>query len=819
MTWIAHIRQEGDDKIIQSVTNHLEQVANIASNNSSKLGLSKAGELLGLLHDFGKFSQAFQNYIGSATGVINQDEDEYVDSVRLKGRIDHSTAGAKFIWDRAKGQKQSTEIAAQVLSLCLASHHSGLIDCISVDGGNMFEERLNRPEERIHYSETVKKADKELITRITDLISGGEVFNTILDSLKKIALKENSQYSITAQFQCGLMARMLFSCLIDADRIDTSDFENPKNGKQRQHGQFTGWDQLISKLEQKLQTLKNRQHKNPIDEIREKVSEACKEKAKNATGVFTLTVPTGGGKTLASLRFALHHAKIHKLDRIIYIIPYTTIIEQNANLAREILEREECEYSRIVLEHHSNLVPELQNWKTKILTENWDAPIIFTTSVQFLETIFKGGTRSARRMHQLARSVIVFDEIQTLPVKTTHMFCNAINFLANHCNSSVVLCTATQPLFNKVSEVKGRISFSNRNEIMPDVKDLFRELKRVEVINGTKPSGWEITEIVQLAIEQVGEFKSCLIITNTKTKARELYESCVQLSDILVYHLSTNMCPAHRMAKLKEIRKILKLNKSIICVSTQLIEAGVDIDFGMVIRFVAGLDSIAQAAGRCNREGRRATGKVYVVNPKEENIDSLHDIKTGRDISYRILDEMNNPEADLPDDLIHPNVMERYYQYYFYNRAYEMSYPVDVERNDNLLNLLSINSYSVSEYNRINDREPKLFFRQAFATAGEQFNAIDAPVQGIIVPYSGNGNKIVADLFSEFALEQQYELLRKAQNYTVNAFPDVIKKLKEQKAIREVPEIGVLVLTDPRLYHPEFGLVTDIITDYETLIK
>ena len=535
-------------------------------------------------------------------------------------------------------------------------------------------------------------------------------------------------------------------------------------------------------------------------------------------GVFTLTVPTGGGKTLASLRFALHHANKHKLDRLIFIIPYTSIIDQNARVVRDILEVEKNDQGKFVLEHHSNLLPELQNWKTKILSENWDAPIIYTTSVQFLETLFSGGTRSARRMHQLARSVIVFDEIQTLPIKTIHLCCNAINFLTIHCHSSVVLCTATQPLLNKVNKEKGYIRFSEKNEIISDGKTIFKNLKRVEVINKIKPSGWEIPEISHLAIEQISKKLSCLIIVNTKKNAREIYEELIQHTAFPVYHLSTSMCAAHRMASLNEIREKLKESKPIICVSTQLIEAGVDVDFGTVIRFVSGIDSIVQAAGRCNRNGKRPSGKVFVINPKNESIDSLHDIKTGRDISMRIFEELRNSKSGLPNDLTHPQVIERYFQYYFYNRAAEMDYNVDVGRNDTLLNLLSNNSISVSEYSREHDKEPQMYFRQSFATAGNVFKAIDAPTQGIVVPYSKNGKKIVADLFSQFAVEQQYKLLQKAQKYTVNTFPNEIKKLAEQKAVREVPEIGVLVLNDLRFYHPQFGLSTEIKTEYETLI-
>ncbi len=661
-----------------------------------------------------------------------------------------------------------------------------------------------------------RKADDELLIKINNLLDDGEYISEVIN-LFKIINKNNSN-EILKKFQAGLAARMLFSCLIDADRVDTANFENSKQAKLRQNGRYVGWEVLIERLEKKLQGFEKKPYKTPVDGIRKIVSDACFTKAKDEMGVFTLTVPTGGGKTLASLRFALHHANKHKLDRLIFIIPYTSIIDQNARVVRDILEVEKNDQGKFVLEHHSNLLPELQNWKTKILSENWDAPIIYTTSVQFLETLFSGGTRSARRMHQLARSVIVFDEIQTLPIKTIHLFCNAINFLTIHCHSSVVLCTATQPLLNKVNKEKGYIRFSEKNEIISDGETIFKNLKRVEVINKIKPSGWEIPEISHLAIEQISKKLSCLIIVNTKKNAREIYEELIQHTAFPVYHLSTSMCAAHRMASLNEIREKLKESNPIICVSTQLIEAGVDVDFGAVIRFVSGIDSIVQAAGRCNRNGKRPSGKVFVINPKNESIDSLHDIKTGRDISMRIFEELRNSKSGLPNDLTHPQVIERYFQYYFYNRAAEMDYNVDVGRNDTLLNLLSKNSISVSEYSREHDKEPLMYFRQSFATAGNVFKAIDAPTQGIVVPYSENGKKIVADLFSQFAVEQQYKLLQKAQKYTVNTFPNEIKKLAEQKAIREVPEIGVLVLNDLRFYHPQFGLSTEIKTEHETLI-
>jgi len=813
--YIAHVRKNGEE---QSVKKHLEQVAYLSSINAGKIGLPQAGEIIGLLHDFGKYSEAFQSYIGSATGIIDQDADEYVQVGELKGKIDHSTSGAQYIWEGFKSKNGQSRIAAHILGLCIASHHSGLIDCMTPEGVDNISKRLNKSAELTFLNEVSQKAESDLIERINKLLNQEDIVKELMLHLKKIATAENSQYSIKTQFQFGLMIRMLYSCLIDADRQDTADFENPRQAKPRQAGNYIGWKELISRLELKLREFGQAPNKNKIDEIRSAISDACLKRAKDQTGVFTLTVPTGGGKTLASLRFALHHAEKNSLDRIFYVIPFTSIIDQNARVVREILEIDKAEAGRIVLEHHSNLVPEVQNWNNKLLTENWDAPIIFTTMVQLLETLFAGGTRSARRMHQLANSVIIFDEIQTLPVRTVHLFCNAINYLTNYCRSSVVLCTATQPLLNKVSEEKGRVSFDERNEIMPNVEKLFHDLKRVEVENKSKPNGWSSNEIAELAAKQANETGSCLVIVNTKKNARVIYEDCLKNENIPVYHLSTSMCSSHRMEKLNEIRRKLDLKEPLICISTQLIEAGVDVDFGTVVRFVAGLDSIAQAAGRCNRNGRRSIGKVFVINPTDETIDSLPDIKIGKEVTERVFREMANPNSDLPEEVINPHTMSRYFQYYFYNRAEEMSFNIDNGRSDNLLNMLSINSNAVSEHIRINNKKPEIYFRQSFKSAADAFKALDAPTQGIVIPFE-EGKEIIAGLFSQYAVEKQYELLRRAQRYTVNVFPNVLKKLMEVSAIKAVPEIGVLTLSDPRYYHPEFGLSTEIATQYETLIK
>lgn len=814
---IAHIRTTTEGKVVQTITEHLFAVSLIAKTNASKIGLAKAGELLGLLHDIGKFSKQFQSYIRSANGILDQDADVTIDPGSLKGKIDHSTAGAQYLWSLIKNDNPKDRIPGQLLAMCLVSHHSGLIDCLSIDGENNFIKRIEKADDQTHLEEVLKRAESEILERIRTLVDDPECFSSIIQNLKKIVYKENSEKSITAQFQAGMMLRMLFSCLIDSDRIDAADFDSPNSARLRKNGNQADWDILIQRLEKHVNAFNNKTNGSKVDVLRNQISSACLKKATENTGVFTLTVPTGGGKTLASLRFAMHHAKKHNLDRIIYVIPYTSIIDQNAQVVRDILEVDENEKGNIVLEHHSNLLPEIQSWKNKFLSENWDAPVVFTTSVQFLETLFGGGTRGARRIHQLANAVMIFDEVQTLPIKTTHMFCNAVNYLTNHCHSSAVLCTATQPLLNKVSAEKGRIHFDKSNEIMPDILSLFADLKRVEVINQTKPTGWDVDEIATLAIHETEDSGSCLIIVNTKKNARTIHEVICKKSRYPVYHLSTNMCPAHRMFVLNEIRD--KLGKfPLICVSTQLIEAGVDVDFGSVIRFVAGLDSIAQAAGRCNRNGRRTVGKVFIVNPANETIKSLKDIKVGKEITTeRIFYHHSRKPADKSADLLSPDWMDQYFEYYFYQRANEMVYPVDIGRDDNLLELLSTNRKSTSEHIRKKkSMQPEIYFRQSFAKAAEAFKAIDAPTRGIVVPY-GEGEKVIADLFSLTSTANPSELLRKAQRYTVNVFPEVINILSSNGALMVVKDMDVIVL-DKQYYHDDYGLSTLMVKGMENLI-
>ncbi len=819
--YIAHIRKDGGAS--QCLGDHLLGVAQKAKNLAVKINLEPQGELIGLLHDVGKYSDAFQTYLKSAVGLIKQDEDEFVDARGLKGKVDHSTAGAQLVWRELSGQGSMGRIVGQILGLCIASHHSGLIDCLSSDttrpAEDMFTRRISKRDDRSHFPEAEMKMDALIGKRFRELVGSPGLIDGLKESIRQVMIRDDikgldpSKNTIT-QFKLGLLVRVLFSCLIDADRIDTADFEKPRAARHRFNGQYTGWPLLIERLEKHLQGFNFR---NPIDEIRRSISDHCLSSATRDKGIYTLTVPTGGGKTLASLRFALHHAERHKMDRVIYVIPFTSIIDQNAKVVRDILEPTKADRGRVVLEHHSNLTPEQQGWKEKMLTENWDAPIVFTTSVQLLEAIFGGGTRGARRMHQLANAVLIFDEIQTLPVNCVHLFCNAMNFMAEHCGSTVLLCTATQPLLNRVDQSKGALKFTKNDELMPDVKGLFDDLKRVEVLNRRKSGGWTDEEIARLAQDEVMQSGSCLVIVNTKKSAQTLFRLCREAAGMQTFHLSTSMCPAHRREILEQIRQLLDDESPVLCISTQLIEAGVDVDFGAVIRYTAGLDSVAQAAGRCNRNGRQKdadgnprVGRVHVVNPTVENVDSLQDILCGKRITERLLDDVEAGSEDCGGNLIGPKAIERYFEYFFFARHQEMDYPVSAQtvgRDDTLLNLLSSNSLALDEYGRNYGTAPNIYLRQSFMAAARAFKVIDAPTRGIIVPYGEAGRDLVNALCSAFEVETQFELLRRAQQYTVNVFPQDLEKFQKAWAVHEIQkDVAILYLADVRYYNQSFGL-------------
>ncbi len=786
---IAHRRKSDGGE--QTLIKHLQESSQLARGFAAKIGLSEIGRILGLLHDFGKASDKYQGYLRSQEGLINPDEDGYVDAHR--GEIDHSTAGAQLIFEKlANNRGQEGKILAQFLALAIASHHSGLIDCLKPDGFDEFKRRITRDLGQTHLTEVRSKLpdiERQLNGILVQPIEK-RFFAKIFDELE-----QDTDSKETLAFKQGLLARFLLSCLLEADRLNTADFEHPENEEIRNYGKYVSWDTLIERLEakyaeyaQKTAQMQSGQARE-VNELRAQVAQACLDAATKPKSIYQLTVPTGGGKTEASLRFALHHARAHGMDRVFYIVPYITIIDQNADKVRQIMEKED-ERGKVVLEHHSNFVPSDDTCRRhNLLAENWDAPIVFTTQVQFLEALFSTGTRDARRMQQLVNSVIIFDEVQTVPIRITHMFTTALRFLADNCGSTFVLCTATQPPFDKTGNPYRELNIPQENHIIQNEPDLFQRLKRVEVHDERKPGGWSNAEIADLAERALKKKGSVLIVVNTRPSALTLYQEVEGRNlGAALYHLSTNMCPVHRMDILEnEIKPKLKAKKPVICISTQLIEAGVDIDFGAVIRALAGLDSIAQSAGRCNRHGEREDrGDVWVVNVKDENLKRLPDIELGRTQADTILNFYKRNPADYDNDALGLQAIEKYYYYYFQRRENELDYPVGLcdglEHDDNLFNLLGRNAHAYT------GQVDKRSLKQSFMTASKIFCVIKSPTIGVIVPY-GEGREIIAALCGDIDIRQKRELLKRAQRYSVQLYrgrKGQFETMKEKEAIHAI---------------------------------
>jgi len=813
---IAHWRKH--DREAQSLRAHLLETSQLAERFAAKVGLSEVGRMLGMLHDLGKASNKYQDYLRTKEGLISPDEDCY--SQARRGEIDHSTAGAQLVYRKLANRGQEGKFLAQFSALVLASHHSGLIDCLTPDGKNNFQERMDKSDKDTRFTEAIWKLP-DISQQLDDILSH-PIEHRFCKRIYE-ELKETVDSKETLAFKRGLLARFLLSCLLDADRSNTADFEAPENELMRNYGKRHPWTVLIERLERKysefgcaLAQMDTASHSYEVNQARAQVARACRDSAARPRGIYRLTVPTGGGKTLASLRFALHHAETHKMDRIFYVVPYITIIDQNADKVRNILELP-GEREKVVLEHHSNLTPQEEARRHNLLAENWDSPVIFTTQVQFLESLFGGGTRDARRMHQLANAIIILDEVQTVPIRMTHMFNTAMRFLVHDCGATVLLCTATQPPFGETGNDFRSLFIPPENHIIQNEHSVFKGLKRVEVHDERKPGGWTWKEIADLIEHALREKGSVLAVMNTRASTRALYEAIKNRKLATTYHLSTNMCPAHRLDILAKIIAKLEAKEPLICISTPLIEAGIDIDFGAVIRALAGLDSIAQSAGRCNRHGmREGLGSVWVVNPLNENLDRLPDIKIGREKAQTVLDDFRDDAGRFSGDRIGLQAIAKYYSHYFKVNEKEMDYPVSrnsgIGRDDDLFNLLAANKLAVNAYSNAQQVAPDILLRQSFRSAMKEFQVIGSITRGAVVPYL-YGKSLIVELCAAPELEKQHGLLREAQRYSVNLFEHQFDKLLKVGAIQEVqPDSGVYHLNE-QYYSEDFGWDNEQISD------
>lgn len=699
LLFFAHVAK--DDRK-QTVEDHLIGTAKRSEAFAADFEAAAFGRLVGRAHDIGKASEPFQK--------------------RLAGgpKVDHATAGAI----------ECAKIDAFMAACCVASHHGGLTDF-----GNIV---------------TDQPGDSTFIGRLKRGILGGIPPYTWSGNLPKVPLEPDFQNN---DFTLSFWIRMLYSCLVDADFLDTEEFMS--GGAVRRDG----YDTLPVLLE-RLQAYISPWFppKNELNRSRCDILNTCLKAGHAPRGIYTLTVPTGGGKTVASLAFALKHAVENGMKRAIYVVPYTSIIEQNADVFKKILG--ECN----VIEHHSGASfdsdEETNGPKSlrQLATENWDAPVIVTTAVQFFESLYSNKSSKCRKLHNIANSVIIFDEAQMLP--TAHLLpcVGAIANLVTHFNVTAVLCTATQPVLNDL--IRSFCPKIEVKEICPDTVGLYDRFRRVTFCNGGNMTNAE------LAME-LGQQNQTLCIVNTRKAAQQIYQLLPSEGS---FHLSTLMYPAHRQAVLKTVRERLKQGAPCRVVSTSLIEAGVDVDFPTVYRELSGLDSILQAAGRCNREGKRNAA---------ESIVTYFEGETPTPLLFRIGIGATREALTGGRDPGDPESIRRYFT------AYRSLMGSNLDKSRIVEHL----------------RNGIIGCRLPFETVASDFSFIDQETGTVYIPM-GEGAELCKTLL---AGEGTKAIYRKAGRYSVSVYDRHYQALLDAGDIQPIDEESA-VLVNPALYDKNRGL-------------
>lgn len=738
----------------EPLAHHLAAVGARAAGFAAAFGLAEPARVAGLLHDIGKCSPAFQAYIARP-----QDEG----AGKSRGP-DHSTAGARVVLE------SYGEGIGRLLAFAIAGHHASLADAAD----------LRRRLDKGNY--TIEPYDG------WQAHSGALPVAALVKPTRKLVDSKHPG------FIWAFLTRMLFSCLVDADFLETEAFYARAKGETVERGGHASLTDLRERLQRAMIVKRAEAPASPVNDLRARVLDHAVAKAVLPPGLFTLTVPTGGGKTLASLSFALEHAVRHGMDRVIYVIPYTSIIEQTAEVFREALKSRDD-----VLEHHASF-----DWeraadatrgaaggddegasgieKLRRAAENWDVPIVVTTAVQFFESLFANRPSRCRKLHNLARAVIVLDEAQTLPLELLRPCMAALDELCANYGASVVLCTATQPALREKDGFKRGFRIGDDRELAPDPRALYAALRRVTVEVRAEP----VTDAAIAA--RFAEQPQMLCIVNSRAHARELFEAIRDLPGAT--HLTTLMCQRHRQAVLQDVRGRLKKGEPVRLVATSLIEAGVDVDFPEVWRAVAGLDAIAQAAGRCNREGRLQAGRVVVFRPAEAR--SPRALEAFWQATRMIVPKHG-------DDLLGLDAIEAYFGELYWQKGDDALDAVEV---DGVRGVLAA----------IGPRARTLDF--PFRSIAEAFRLIDDVMEPVIVPWRADRSDDDAEHLMRRirAMDRPCTAdLRQLQKYTVSIPRKAREAWLAMGALRSIhPALGDSLLAFEDLAHYRAGTGLDL---------
>ena len=717
------------------LSEHLHGTGMRAAGFLDAVGEADIGRVAGLLHDLGKYTQEFQARLAGGNQHVN-----------------HSTAGAKVAVDRFGKH------LGKMLAYCIAGHHSGLANGVNGEQTTALEARL---EEKVPLPDPIWEQEIALPA-----------------NLQSPRLKPRDRD--TAGFCAALFIRMLFSALVDADYLDTEGYFTGLEGGTKPRGQHPALGELRERLNAYLDQLVAGAEAGSVNDLRQEVLAHVRGKAAESPGLFTLTVPTGGGKTLASLAFALDHARLHGLARVIYVIPYMSIIEQTAAVFRKALQGRDTDEPDFVIEHHSTFDEERigrreARDKLRLAMENWDAPIIVTTAVQFFESLFSNRPSRCRKLHNIANSVVILDEAQTLPLQYLRPCVAALDELARNWRTSVVLCTATQPALAQSNGFIG--GFEDVRELAPEPKRLYRTLKRTRVRHEGQLDDAALAE-------RLHESPQALCIVNTRRHARELYERMADAEGAA--HLTTLMCARHRREKLDVVRERLRNGAPVRLITTSLVEAGVDLDFQVVWRAEAGLESIIQAAGRCNREGRAEMGDVFVFKPSDEE-----GHKPSPEIG-QFADAARSVMRSHSDDPMSLDAIDAYFRKLYWLKGDDALDAMDILR-------------------LLRERGRSLDF--PFETIAREFRLIETAMAPVIVPWcstDGRDDRAKRLLEELRWVERPGRIAGQLQPYVVQVPPQVRTALLTAGAAEVVRkadfEQQFVVLVNMDLYGPDTGL-------------
>jgi len=717
--YYAHSLERKPPSEWQPLEEHLRNVAKMAKSFAEGFGAGDWGYLAGLWHDIGKYSDEFQKMLGTEEG-----SDAHIET--KPGQVDHSTAGAQHAF-------KSSNDKGKMLAYAIAGHHAGLLDGKSND--TCLYNRLKKtiPD----YSSCPERI-------LNNKSLGGPPLDLNIHNPKRFG------------FQISFFIRMIYSCLVDADFLDTEAFMGREKSSWRKG--YTALHELDTKLGFALKQLSSSAPRTSINKHRAAILKNCLDASELPQGLFSLTVPTGGGKTLSSLAFAMKHAVKYNLKRIIYVIPYTSIIEQNAKVFRDILGE------NAVLEHHSNFEPDEEDHRSRLASENWDAPIIVTTNVQFFESLYRSRSSRCSKIYNIANSVVILDEAQMLPVPLLKPCLDVLRELSGAYRTSIVLCTATQPALSTTETFKDGLE--GVREIVSDPGKLYVEFKRVRVKKLPVISDNELAD-------RLNEHKQVLCVVNTRGHARRIFERIRDETEGC-YHLSALMCPEHRTATLNKIRSALLDSSPCRVISTQLIEAGVDIDFPVVFRSDAGIDSIAQAAGRCNREGELLEGgQVFVFSP-EDGSPPGH---------FRQTSQTADSVMRHHDDFLSLEAVTEYFRSLYWMKGEKLD-----------------------EYQILDDiGEGAKSGDFPFRAVDKKFKIIEDGAESIIIPWNKEAEKIINGLrYSEYPAS----FARKAQRFTVQVYPKVLGSLECSGSVERLHD-QYCVLNNMDIYRDDLGLCTE----------